>query len=278
MNVTITHTAFADGMRNGTMSCFLGELYELLKGPRWAMFTFFALLYQVAPVVLVLLWAYHIGTWWLLFGIAFSYLGSASAGKYSRNIFLFGCYCLGFWIRNGFNTHDYTTFYFLCASSGYMLWHLADTVRTSCARQSLISSPTVFDAAVAQDGLTIVHLDSSHQVIWTNDIHSAVMRDQLELKPFVTLLVLSNIVTEAFRYVFGLFTGLIATAIAAAARLKGIDNLTPKTADSLMSQATKGTMGIVVSALGYFGLYSIYGLIFAWALAMLWYFSKAKKS
>jgi hypothetical protein len=273
MNVTITHTAFADGMRNGTMSCFLAEPYQLLKGPRWVMFTFFALLYQVAPVVVVPLWAYHVGTWWLLFGIAFSYLGSALAEQYSRSIFLFGCYCLGFWIRNGFNSHDYTTFCFLCASSGYMLWHLADTVRTSCARQSLISSPTVFNAAVAQDRLTIVQLDSSQP----GERHSAVMRDQLQLKPFVPLLVLSNIVAEAFRYVFGLFTGLIGTAIAYA---KGIDNLTPNTADSIMRQATKGTLGITVLALGYFGLYSIYGLIFAiaWALAILWHFSKAKKS
>jgi hypothetical protein len=158
-----------------------------------------------------------------------------------------------------------------------MLWHLADTVRTSCARQSLISSPTVFDAAVAQDRLTIVQLDSSHQVIWTNDVQSAGIRNQLELKPFVTLLVFSNIVTEAFTYVFGLFTGLIGTAFAHA---RGIDNLTPNTADSIMRQLKKGTVGITVLALGYFGLYSIYGLIFAivWAWAILWYFAKTKKS
>ena len=158
-----------------------------------------------------------------------------------------------------------------------MMWHLAETFKSSCARQSLISSPSVFDTAVAQDRLTVVQLDSSHQVVWTEEVHSAIMRGQEELKSLVTLLVVTNIVAKAFRYVFGLFTGLIGTAIAHA---KGIDNLTPNNADSIMRQLKEGTVGIAVLALGYFGLHSIYGLILviAWALAIIWYFSKARKS
>ena len=47
-----------------------------------------------------------------------------------------------------------------------------------------------------------------------------------------------------------------------------------------MSQLKKGTVGIAVLALGYFGPYSVYGLIFAVAYvsAVLWFIIKAKKS
>ena len=78
------------------------------------------------------LWAYHMSDWWLLFGIAVSYIGISSAGQYSSGIFLFCCYCIGFWIHNGFDIHHYTTFCFLCAALAYMTWHLADTIRIGC--------------------------------------------------------------------------------------------------------------------------------------------------
>jgi len=32
-------------------------------------FNFLAMLYMVAPLVIIPLWAYHVGNWWLLVGI-----------------------------------------------------------------------------------------------------------------------------------------------------------------------------------------------------------------
>jgi len=125
------------------------------------------MLYIVAPLIIIPLWAYHMGNWWLLAGIAVSYLASDSAGKASRSIFVFGCYCIGFWIHNGFSIYHYTTFYFVCALWGYMLWQLADTIREGCARQSLIESSKLFDEAIAQNRLRIVPLDSSQEMILT---------------------------------------------------------------------------------------------------------------
>lgn len=275
----ITHADFVVGMQNGTIGCLLGEPYQLLKGSRWAIFNFLAMLYVVAPLVIIPLWAYTVGDWWLLVGIAVSYVASRSAGKTSRAIFLFGCYCIGFWIHNGFSIYHYTTFYFFCALWGYILWQVADTVREGCARQSLIESPKLFDEAIAQNRLRIVLLDSSQEMILTaEDISFATApRVVRQLKPIMTLLVVSNIVVEAFRYVFGAFTGVVLTATAHA---KGIENLTSKKADSIMRQLKKGTVGIAVLALGYFGPYSVYGLIFAVAYvwAVLWFISKAKKA
>ena len=80
----------------------------------------------------------------------------------------------------------------------------------------------------------------------------------LPLKPLLTVLVISNIVTEVFTYVFGVFTGLAGVV---RARAKGIDNITSKEADSIMRQLKKGTVGLTVLMLGYFGVNSIYGYV-----------------
>jgi len=137
----------------------------------------------------------------------------------------------------------------------------------------------LFDEAIAQNRLRIVPLDSSQEMILTaEDISFATAPHVVrQLKPAMTLLVISNIVVEAFRYVFGAFTGVVLTVIAHA---KGIENLTPGKADSIIRQLKKGTVGIAVLALGYFGTYSVYGLIFAVAYvwAVLWFITKAKKS
>jgi hypothetical protein len=277
MNVKITHADFVVGMQKGTVGCLLGEPYQLLKGARWAIFNLLAVLYTLAPVIIIPLWAYHLGNWWLLAGIVVSYVASRSAEKASRAVFVLACYCIGFWIHNGFSIYHYTTFYFLSALWGYTLYQLADTVRTGCARQSLIESPKLFEEAIAQNKLRIVQLDSSQEAILTaEDIALAVSDNLSDLKPFLTLLVFSNIAAEAFTYVFGLFTGLIGTAMAHA---KGIQNLMSEKADSIMRQLKKGTVGFAALTLGYFGPKSIYGIIFAvgYIGAVLWFISTAKK-
>src|SRR3989442_15856505 len=124
---------------------------------------------MAGPVIFVPLWAYHVRNWWVLIGIAVSYLATASAGRYSRLIFYFGCYWTGFVIHNGFSVFHYTTFYFFCAAYGYMLWQLADTMRMSCARRSLIDSDDIYDDAVAENRLRIIRLDSAGQEILTRE-------------------------------------------------------------------------------------------------------------
>jgi hypothetical protein len=115
-------------------------------------------------------------------------------------------------------------------------------------------SPDLFSQALAQDRMKIVALDSSHQVVWTSedskDIEVAIKRrDLLPIKPLVPLLVMSNIVAEAFTYVFGFLTGNAGAIIAHA---KGIKNLSPDNADSIMRRLKKGTVGLILIVLGYF--------------------------
>jgi hypothetical protein len=99
----------------------------------------------------------------------------------------------------------------------------------------------------------------------------------LEIKPFTTLLVLSNIVAEAFTYLFGLFIGVIGTTMA---HVKGIDNLTSEKADSIMRHLKKGSVGFLVLTLGYFGANSVYGVIWGagYVALVMWSINKAKKS
>jgi hypothetical protein len=248
----ISHAEFATGMKNATIGCLLGEPYGLRRGVRKTAFYVFTLLYMAAPAVLIPLWAYHMGDWWLLIGIGVSYMATFSAGQYSRAAFYFSCYCIGFWIHKGFNFYGYTTFYFFCALWGYLLWHLADTLRMGCARRSLIESAELYNAAVADNRIRIVRLDPSHNLMLTSeDMANPAL---LPLEPNVTLLVMSNIVVEAFTCIFGLFTGSMG---AAAAYARGINDLAPDDADSIMRRLTRGTVGFLAAVLGYFVAYGV---------------------
>jgi hypothetical protein len=258
----MTHADFAVGMQNGTVECWLGEPYGLRKGRRKAIFNLLTLLYMVGPLIFIPLWTYHLKNWWLLVGIPISYLATISARQYSQIVFYFGCYWIGFLIHNGVSVYHYTTFYFFCALCGYLLWQLADTARMGCARRSLIESNDLYDGAIAENRIRIVRLDSSQHVILTSEDITASFagRGLSPLKPFPTVLVISNVVGEAFTYLFGFFTGLIGGAKAYA---QGIDNLAPAKADSIMRQLKKGTVGLAALALGYVGVYSVWGLLAA---------------
>ena len=251
----MTHADFAAGMRDGMLACWLGAPSRSATGRGRLVFNVLFLAYSVGPMILVPLWAYHLGNWWLLIGIPVSYFGTASAGQSSGVIFWFGCYWIGFVIHSGLSIYDYTTYHFLCAVSGFMLYQLSDTALQACARRSLIDDPELFDNARAENRIRIVRLDSSgHEILMPEDIAAAIDERNLEpLKPFPSLLRVTNIVAEAFTYVFGVFTGIIGTVDA---HRKGIDNLSPDTADSIARQLTNGTIGTVAIALGCISSYS----------------------
>lgn len=101
------------------------------------MFKLFAFLYIFAPIFVVPYWAYRFGTWYLLFGILFSFAGSFSAAKESKAIYLFACICVGYWIRSGFDFHQYTTFYFFCSLWGYVIWRIAESYDQESKRGTL---------------------------------------------------------------------------------------------------------------------------------------------
>jgi len=256
----MTHAEFATGLQDETLECWLAEPYILRRGPRKTIFNLLSLLYIAGPLIFIPLWAYRVGNWWLLIGIPVSYLATASAARYSPLIFCFGCYWVGFVIRYGFSASHLTTFYFLCAVYGYLLWQFADTMRMACARQSLIDSEELYNDALAEGRLRIIRLDALRQPILTPEDITAFSGGSglLPLKPFSPVLVFTNLFIEAFTYLLGFFTGLLGTAKAYA---QGIDTLQTKKADSIMRQLKKGTVGLIAVGFGYVGLYSIWGLI-----------------
>jgi hypothetical protein len=255
----MSHADFVVGMQNKTLGCWLAEPYQLRNGLRKTFFNLLFLLYIVGPLIFVPLLAYRTNNWWFLIGIATSYLGTASAGKYSRLIYYFGCYWTGFLIQHGFSVFHYTTFYFLCAAYGYLLWHLADTMRMGCARQSLIDREDIYENAIIKNRLRIIKLDlAGHEITTSADFAAFEDTRLLPLVSFPTVLVFSNILIEAVTYLVGFLLGLIKTAIAHA---RGIDNLAPDKADSTMRQLKKGTVGLIAVGLGYVGIYSVWGLL-----------------
>jgi len=259
----MTHADFADGMRHGALTCWVAEPYQLQGGLRKLLFNLFTLLYIAGPLIVIPIWSYHAGNWFFLIGIVFSYVASQSAAQADLIVSIFACYWIGFLVHSGFNFYHYTTFYFFCASYGYLTWQLADTVRMSCARRSLVDNEAIYDNALIDDRLRIIRLDSSGNELLNDDDFAAFAGGLSPLKPFPMLLVFSNIVIEFFTYLLGFFTGLIGNAIAHA---NGIDTLAPERADSIMRRLKRGTVGLLALGLGWASAYKYVGFVFG----LLW--------
>lgn len=92
------------------------------------MFNLFAMLYMVAPLIIVPYWAYSNDNWYLLFGILFSWFASFTSvsRKLKSFIFLFTMLCIGSWLRSGFSIHQYITFFFFCSLGGYLFAQIAE--------------------------------------------------------------------------------------------------------------------------------------------------------
>ena len=61
---------------------------------------FFVILYSIAPLIVI---PYKEQNWYILFGIVFCYLGVALAA-YKPSLFILAIlFCIGFWIKSGFN-------------------------------------------------------------------------------------------------------------------------------------------------------------------------------
>ena len=160
-NSDITHADFVAGVRNGTLGLrfIAGEPNQILRGVRKALFNTFGLLYLAAPPIIISWWAYHERNWWLLIGIIVSYLGTLSAARKSKAIFLFICLCLGVWFKLGFSIHQYITFYFFCSLWGYFFFELAEESQRTYALQTLVKDSELFYRAIAHNRIMIVRKD-----------------------------------------------------------------------------------------------------------------------
>jgi len=125
-------------------------------GARKAIFNIFVLLYMLAPLILIPIWACRERNAWLLVGIAVSYIASYSAAARSKLVFLFLLLCIGVWLKAGFSFHQYITFFFFCALCGYLFFQLAESTQNEYALQSLIERPDIFNRAMAEHRIMIV--------------------------------------------------------------------------------------------------------------------------
>jgi hypothetical protein len=135
-NEGITHAEFAAGAQGGTIGfkCMVGAPQQFITSRVLkAIFGIFVLLYSLAPLILVPIWAYHERNAWLLVGIPVSYIASYSAAVNSKLVFLFLMLCVGVWLWNGFSFHQYITFFFFCSLWGYLFYQFAGTNHRMCA-------------------------------------------------------------------------------------------------------------------------------------------------
>lgn len=160
---TITHDEFVGGVQNKTIGfkAIKGESITLVKGARKIIFNILVMLYTIGPPLLIPLWVYREGNWWLLIGIAVSWITTAATAN-SASVAIKGktvggtllLACVMFWIRNGI--HNYFTFFSLSALWGCVLFQIAENTQCEYAMQSLIESPELFRRAIAQERIRVV--------------------------------------------------------------------------------------------------------------------------
>lgn len=109
---------------------------EINGHPMKLLFRFFTIMYIAAPAAVVPFFAYRIGNYYLLLGIAFSYFASFTAisGRLKGFTPLFLLLCIGFWLSQGFSIYQYVTFFFFCSLGGYLLAGIADAYFTEINR------------------------------------------------------------------------------------------------------------------------------------------------
>ncbi len=166
-NNNVTHADFVAGVKSGTMGfrCMGCEPHRLIQGGSQIVFGVMVLLYMVAPVVFVPLWAWHEHSWWLLAGIPASVIGTQIAsyachrGKEYSIAAFFLIATIITWLRGGI--HSYYTFFTLCALWGMVLFIIAENAEREYAMQSLIDHPEVFEDAITKNAIMITRRSAS---------------------------------------------------------------------------------------------------------------------
>jgi len=162
-NRSVTHADFVAGVQSGGMGfkCMFGTPYQFIRGSRRTIFGILVMFYMVAPAIFIPLWAWHEHNWWLLLGIAVSFVGNSTAAQLTHNqekqyslasiLFIFSAIS---WYRCGI--HNYYTFFPLCALWGLMFFMIADNAEEEYALQSLVENPDVFKDAIARNKIMVV--------------------------------------------------------------------------------------------------------------------------
>lgn len=128
----------------------------------------FTALYGYAPLLIVPLLAYHYGNWWLLFGILFAYAGAA--GQLSV---LFAVVAIGFWIVNGFDIHQYITFFFFCNLWGCLMYHW---VQAYDEERKMRTSDSEHDMVMADFNSTFVSIYASKFPTLSDEIEAGALQ------------------------------------------------------------------------------------------------------
>ena len=118
------------------------------------MFAICVSFYLIVPVLVIPAWTYHEQNWWLLLGIVASLIAPQVAQRKGSSIggLLFLASLIFFFTKG---IHNYFTFFPLCALWSYFFFQLAETIQIEGAKQTLITSPEVFQREIATDGLYI---------------------------------------------------------------------------------------------------------------------------
>jgi hypothetical protein len=158
INITdnITHPEFVDGMKKRRLGyTSVGEPNQFITFPEKLFFEILCLSYTVLPIIFISVWAYLNRSWWTLIGIPIAYLGAVSGAFKSKLIYLFLFICIWNWLTQGFDIHQFLTFYFICALWGYALFSAAEGLQNSAATAALLRNSDLFSNAIANKRIMV---------------------------------------------------------------------------------------------------------------------------
>ena len=98
------------------------------------------LAYFIVPLVLIPLVAYHFTNWYLLFGIALSYLSTMIEGR--KIIKWIYAYCLiyfsWYWYDFGFHLNEYANLFGLCVFWGSLSYYIISDIEKGCVKKEIL--------------------------------------------------------------------------------------------------------------------------------------------
>lgn len=156
---SLTHLEFIKGVNSKELAFYvtIKHKYQLLPRTKKYIFYFFLIGYMILPFIIIPALAWRFVNVSLVFGLISWFIGvfSASSRKYAIPGILLP-FAIGYWIKQGFDFHQYFTFHFFCVWSGALLYAFADSAEDEYLKQEILSNDKLFYFLIDRNYIVII--------------------------------------------------------------------------------------------------------------------------
>lgn len=157
-----SHEDFVEGIKNKEMiyEILLQNKSKIIQGRGKLFFTIYVLLYLWLPPIFIPIFAYQHHNWFILIGLAVTYIGVFWGARKSKFAFYSTMALLGWWtascINSGFHLRGFPMFFLACLWWGYMWYQIADVVENQYTFDAIMSNPDLYYNLAENDLLFIM--------------------------------------------------------------------------------------------------------------------------